>query len=86
VCEIKADVVGQDETETGCRAILNFGHTNGHAIDIFRGLWKIFAWGSDYRWASSRGHHSDAALGLGPLMVQRIQVIFSKRGLPTQIR
>ena len=32
-CEIKAQVVGQDERETGLRAILNFGHTFGHAIE-----------------------------------------------------
>ena len=32
-CEIKADVVGQDERESGLRAILNFGHTFGHAIE-----------------------------------------------------
>jgi len=32
-CEIKAWVVGQDEREQGLRAILNFGHTFGHAIE-----------------------------------------------------
>ena len=32
-CEIKAAVVGQDERESGLRAILNFGHTFGHAIE-----------------------------------------------------
>ncbi|HET6788304.1 MAG TPA: 3-dehydroquinate synthase, partial [Aquabacterium sp.] len=32
-CEIKAWVVGQDEKESGLRAILNFGHTFGHAIE-----------------------------------------------------
>jgi len=32
-CEIKAQVVGQDERESGLRAILNFGHTFGHAIE-----------------------------------------------------
>ncbi len=32
-CEIKAEVVGQDEREHGLRAILNFGHTFGHAIE-----------------------------------------------------
>ena len=32
-CEIKAQVVGQDEREAGLRAILNFGHTFGHAIE-----------------------------------------------------
>ena len=33
-CEIKADVVGRDETEGGLRAILNFGHTVGHALEV----------------------------------------------------
>ena len=32
-CEIKAEVVGIDEKETGLRAILNYGHTFGHAIE-----------------------------------------------------
>lgn len=32
-CEIKAEVVAQDEREMGLRAILNFGHTMGHAIE-----------------------------------------------------
>lgn len=32
-CEIKAKIVGQDEREQGVRAILNFGHTFGHAIE-----------------------------------------------------
>ena len=32
-CEIKAEVVSQDEKESGMRAILNFGHTIGHTIE-----------------------------------------------------
>lgn len=32
-CEVKADVVGADEREAGLRAILNFGHTIGHAVE-----------------------------------------------------
>ena len=32
-CEIKAQIVGQDERESGLRAHLNFGHTFGHAIE-----------------------------------------------------
>src|SRR4030066_1188220 len=32
-CEIKADVVSKDERESGLRAILNFGHTIGHALE-----------------------------------------------------
>jgi 3-dehydroquinate synthase len=37
-CEIKAEVVGQDEREAGLRAILNFGHTFGHAIEAGLGF------------------------------------------------
>jgi shikimate kinase/3-dehydroquinate synthase len=36
-CEIKAEVVRQDERESGLRAILNFGHTFGHAIEAGMG-------------------------------------------------
>ncbi|MBI4689124.1 MAG: 3-dehydroquinate synthase [Nitrospirae bacterium] len=32
-CEIKAEVVSKDERESGLRAILNYGHTIGHAIE-----------------------------------------------------
>jgi len=32
-CAIKADVVAQDERESGLRSILNFGHTLGHALE-----------------------------------------------------
>jgi len=39
-CEIKADVVRQDEREGGLRAILNFGHTFGHAIEAGMGYGK----------------------------------------------
>ncbi|QJR08988.1 3-dehydroquinate synthase [Usitatibacter rugosus] len=36
-CEIKAAVVAEDERESGVRAILNFGHTFGHAIEAAMG-------------------------------------------------
>ncbi len=39
-CEVKADVVRQDEREGGLRAILNFGHTFGHAIEAGLGYGK----------------------------------------------
>lgn len=36
-CAIKAEVVGQDERENGLRAILNLGHTIGHAVEAVGG-------------------------------------------------
>nr|WP_315486451.1 bifunctional shikimate kinase/3-dehydroquinate synthase AroKB [uncultured Undibacterium sp.] len=39
-CEIKANIVRQDEREGGLRAILNFGHTFGHAIESGLGYGK----------------------------------------------
>ena len=36
-CEIKAEIVALDERETGPRALLNFGHTFGHAIETAMG-------------------------------------------------
>jgi 3-dehydroquinate synthase len=33
-CRLKADIVARDETEQGDRALLNFGHTFGHALEV----------------------------------------------------
>jgi len=40
-CEVKAEVVAADEREGGLRAILNFGHTFGHAIETLTGYNKL---------------------------------------------
>lgn len=40
-CEIKAEVVSKDEREDSLRAILNFGHTMGHAIEAIAGYGKF---------------------------------------------
>ena len=39
-CEIKAEIVARDEREGGVRALLNFGHTFGHAIESAAGYGK----------------------------------------------
>ncbi len=40
-CQIKADVVSKDEREGGLRALLNFGHTMGHAIEKVTGFSSV---------------------------------------------
>jgi len=40
-CQAKADVVSQDVKEAGIRAILNYGHTIGHAVESLTGYSKI---------------------------------------------
>jgi len=39
-CQCKADIVASDETEAGVRALLNLGHTFGHAIEAEQGYGK----------------------------------------------
>ena len=40
-CEIKANIVSEDEREAGLRSILNFGHTFGHAIEAATGYTRF---------------------------------------------
>ncbi|GIV20010.1 MAG: 3-dehydroquinate synthase [Armatimonadota bacterium] len=40
-CEIKSNIVSEDETEQGIRAILNFGHTVGHALEAVAGYSRL---------------------------------------------
>jgi 3-dehydroquinate synthase len=40
-CEIKAEIVALDERESGARALLNFGHTFGHAIESAAGYGQL---------------------------------------------
>jgi shikimate kinase/3-dehydroquinate synthase len=58
-CEIKADVVSQDEKESGLRKILNYGHTMGHAVEAVT-RYKKYRHGE----AVGIGMHFAASLGL----------------------
>jgi 3-dehydroquinate synthase len=83
-CELKAAVVGQDERESGLRAILNFGHTFGHAIEAGLGYGEWLhgeAVGCGMVMAASlsqRLGHVDAAF------VQRLTELVRRAGLPTK--
>lgn len=85
-CEIKADVVGQDETESGLRAILNFGHTIGHAIENISGYGKYLHGEAISIGQVAAAKISNSVLGLPATEVERIQKLFQKAGLPTTIR
>lgn len=85
-CAIKADVVGQDETESGLRAILNFGHTLGHAVEAVAGYGEYL-----HGEAISIGQIAAARLstefaGLPATEARRITTLFRRAGLPTQMR
>jgi 3-dehydroquinate synthase len=82
-CEIKAWVVGQDERESGLRAILNFGHTFGHAIEAGLGYGEWLhgeAVGCGMVMAAQLSHR----LGLvDRAFVERLTALIEKVGLPT---
>lgn len=81
-CEIKASVVASDERETGRRAILNFGHTFGHAIETGLGHGKWLhgeAVGCGMLMAARLSH----ALGLvDQAFVRRLSLLVRRAGLP----
>jgi 3-dehydroquinate synthase len=83
-CEIKADVVGQDERETGLRAILNFGHTFGHAIEAGLGYGR---WLHGEAVACGMVLAADLSAELGLVstgFVQRLENLLRRTGLPVQ--
>ena len=82
-CEIKAWVVGQDEREAGLRAILNFGHTFGHAIEAGLGYGK-WLHGEAVGCGMVMAAHLSQRLGLvDAAFVARLTALIKKAGLPT---
>lgn len=85
-CEIKADVVGQDETESGLRAILNFGHTIGHAIENSSGYGKFLHGEAIAIGQVAAARLSQKILGLPSGDVGRIEKLFVQAGLPVKLK
>ncbi len=82
-CEIKADVVRQDEREGGLRAILNFGHTFGHAIEAGLGYGE---WLHGEAVGCGMVMAADLSVRLGYLAPEdkaRIVALVTAAGLPT---
>ncbi|MEZ6964312.1 3-dehydroquinate synthase [Aeromonas sp. S9(2024)] len=81
-CEIKADVVGQDETEQGVRALLNLGHTFGHAIEAEQGYGN---WLHGEAVAAGTMLAADTALARGEMtesQVARVRALLLAANLP----
>src|SRR5260221_9422912 len=84
-CEIKAKVVGRDETEGGLRAILNFGHTVGHAIEAISGYGAYLHGEAISIGQVVAARLSEMQLGLPRQEADRIASLFARAGLPTSI-
>lgn len=84
-CRLKADVVERDEREeTGLRAVLNFGHTVGHAIEAVAGYDGPYQHGE----AVAVGMVAECRLAerlgwVGPELTGRLVALLERFGLPT---
>jgi 3-dehydroquinate synthase len=84
-CEIKATIVARDERETGDRALLNLGHTFGHAIEAvqqYRGLLHGEAVGAGLAMAAT---FSARAGLMQQADVARVHALLRRAGLPVDV-
>ena len=83
-CEIKAQVVAQDERESGLRAILNFGHTFGHAIETGMG-YGVWLHGEGVAAGMVMAAELSRRLGMVDAgFVARLRSLIKRAGLPTR--
>jgi 3-dehydroquinate synthase len=81
-CELKAEVVAADEREAGRRALLNFGHTFGHAIEAGSG-YGAWLHGEAVAVGMVMAAELSARAGLlGGADVQRLRQLVGRAGLP----
>jgi len=84
-CQIKADVVAADEREGGDRAILNFGHTVGHALEAISRYGKYLHGEAIAIGQVVAARLSAEQAGLPPRDVERARELLARAGLPTAI-
>ena len=83
-CQIKAEVVAGDERETGRRAVLNFGHTFGHALEAATG-YRRFLHGEAVAIGMTMAMALSVALGRAqPGDAARVGKLLTALGLPTR--
>ena len=81
-CELKARIVAEDERESGARALLNFGHTFGHAIEAGTGYG---AWLHGEAIAAGMVMAAELSALMGHLKkteVSRVRELLKRAGLP----
>jgi 3-dehydroquinate synthetase len=80
--KVKADVVASDERESGRRAILNFGHTLGHAFEAESRYGLLH--GEAVALGMMSALRIGASAGVGsPALVERGRAVLTRLGLPT---
>src|SRR5712672_400052 len=86
-CRMKAEIVARDERETGDRALLNLGHTFGHAFEAAAGFSGRLLHGEAVSLGTALAFDFSARLGLLPQAeAERVKRHLGKVGLPTHIR
>lgn len=83
-CEIKAQIVSQDEREAGVRAILNFGHTFAHAIESGLGYGRWLHGEAVGCGMVLAARLSARVCGLEEAVVQRVRALVQAIGCPVQ--
>lgn len=84
-CRYKADVVALDETEQGERALLNFGHTFGHALETAAG-YDRYRHGEAVAVGMVVAARLSAQLGRAPAAdCERLSALLQRFGLPVQV-
>lgn len=84
-CQAKATVVSQDEQEAGLRAILNYGHTIGHAVESLTGYTTVLH-GEAVAIGMVAASRIAVALGMWTAECDRRQLaLIEKAGLPTTL-
>jgi 3-dehydroquinate synthase len=81
--KVKAGVVARDEKESGPRRVLNFGHTFGHAIELYEGISHGFAVAAGMELAA---RYSFRKGYLGKKNYLRISTLLKSFGYPLDIR
>jgi 3-dehydroquinate synthase len=84
-CQIKADIVGRDEREHGERALLNLGHTFGHAVEAATGYTQWLHGEAVAAGLAMAATMSRECGLIGAQDAERVRRLVELSGLPTQV-